>query len=585
MKDYRSLVPREPPDGLKERVIMDLDAGGLLYQAEWVEEEPMAPILERRKPRKVKMVRVWCSECGMECLLPWADAKNGESYGFHHPGEVWNDQWGEQYGEVATSGDAVLCPMCGSPVMVIQAAKLGRKGWKVTSETTAITASVLQDGALALTGWRAQLRVYRDGHEEVAIDPMEAYVFDGREACKLNGWCNGYSGTAGYFVKVNQEWRQQKNWSESWGAVSDIYGLSEKLLERSTVPHCKLDEYMKLNVLMETYPVAYMRLWQKHPNAESLLLHGLPLALGEMIREEVRYRWEKNRRGEVQLTQIRWEAQTPAKMLGLNREELRMGRDMRWGREIWGTYRAAKSVGEILSEEDIRNIFYLGEDVSGLVGIGPVGKSVAYLLRQIELYGENEGIDPYVVREDYLCVDALVDYWGMCEQMGLDLEDKHVRFPRDLLEAHDRLTEEYRMEKARREQMELAPQFAERLKKLKRYAFQSGKLLIRPAESQEELNDEAKQLSHCVWSYAKKHATGETAIFFIRHVDKPEKSYFTLELDEKKLKVRQNRGKANCARTKEVEEFEALWLSWLRAGCKRNKDGDPVLPDKKERCA
>ncbi len=573
MKDYRRIVPSTPPEGLKDKVTMELDTHGLLYQAEWVEEDLMAPILERRKPRKVKMVRVRCSACGGERVLPWAEGMK-RRYGFLCAGEA------------TEGGDSILCPMCGSPVEVIHAAGLGRKGWEVTSETDTMTASVLQDGALALTGWRAQLRVYRDGHEEVAIDPMEAYVFDGREACKLNGWNKSYSGTAGYFVQVNHEWRQPKNWSESWGAVSDIYGLSEELLERSTVPHCKLGEYMRLNKLVETYPVAYMRLWQRHPNAESLLLHGLPLALGKMIQEEVRrYGWEKNRRGEVQLNQIRWEEQAPSKMLGLNREELRMGRKMGWGSEIWETYRAAKSVWEILSEEDIRNIFYLGQDVSGLVGIGPVGKSVAYLLRQIELYGENQEVDPYMALENYFDVDALIDYWGMCEQMGLDLEDKHVRFPRDLLEAHDRLTEECRMEKARREQMELAPQFEKRLKKLERYAFRHGGLLIRPAESQEELNDETKQLSHCVWRYAKKHATGETAIFFIRRIDKPEKSYFTLELDEKKLKVRQNRGKGNCARTKEVEEFEALWLSWLRTGCKRDKDGTPVLPDKKERCA
>lgn len=582
MKDYRSLVPREPPDGLKERVIMDLDTSGLLYQAEWVEEEPMAPILERRKPRKVKMVRVWCSECGMECLLPWADAKKGEPYGFHHPGEVWNDQWGGQYGEVATSGDAVLCPMCGSPVMVIQAAKLGRKGWKVTSETTAITASVLQDGALALTGWRAQLRVYRDGHEEVAIDPMEAYVFDGREACKLNGWRKGYSGTAGYFVQVNQEWRQPKNWSESWGAVSDIYGLSEKLLERSTVPHCKLDEYMKLNMLVETYPVAYMRLWQKHPNAESLLLHGLPLALGEMIQEEVRYRWEKNRRGEVQLTQIRWEAQTPAKMLGLNRGELRLAREMGWCRSLWQLYLAAKESGEILTEEDLCNVFHLGdEDAIDLVGQGPVGKSVDYLLRQIEVCGENEETDPYVEIEDYIGVQTLLDYWYMCRLMGWDLSDKHVRFPPDLCQAHDRVMQE---KKDLTEEM-MKSAFAQRAEELGKFRFQAEGLLIRPAASQKELNDEAKQLSHCVWSYAERHASGQTAIFFIRNVDEPKKSYFTLELDELHLEVRQNRGKGNCDRTKEVEAFEALWLSWIRAGCKRDKDGEPVLPNRKEMCA
>ena len=583
MKDYRSLVPREPPDGLKERVIMDLDTSGLLYQAKWVEEEPMAPILEGRKPRKVKMVRVWCSECGMDCLLPWADAKNGESYGFHHPGEVWNNQWGGQYGEVVTSGDAVLCPMCGSPVMVIQAAKLGRKGWKATSETMAMSAQVLQDGALALTGWRAQLRVHRDGHEEVAIDPMEAYVFHGNEACKLTGWRNAYSGHGGYYIELKREWGQPKDWSESWGSEGEVHGLTEEMIQGSSLPHCKLVEYMRMQKVQKVYPVAYLRLYQMHPQVENLLMNGLPMLLTELIDKEIGGRvWSNNKKGRVYLDEINWDEREPSKMLGLNRGELRLAREMGWCRFLWQLYLAAKESGEILTEEDLRNAFYLGdEDAIDLVGQGPVGKSVAYLLRQIEVGGENKETDPYVETEDFIGVQTLLDYWNMCEALGMDLSDKHVRFPRDLCLAHDRV-----MERRREWKNELLKEkFRERAEALEKFSFQWGGLIIRPAASQQELNDEGKQLGHCVGTYADKHASGRSSIFFIRHADNQEKSYFTLELDEKQLKVLQNRGKGNCDRTDEVKRFEAVWLSWIRAGCRRDKDGRPVLPDKKERCA
>lgn len=583
MKDYRSLVPREPPDGLKERVIMDLDTSGLLYQAKWVEEEPMAPILEGRKPRKVKMVRVWCSECGMDCLLPWADAKNGESYGFHHPGEVWNNQWGGQYGEVVTSGDAVLCPMCGSPVMVIQAAKLGRKGWKATSETMAMSAQVLQDGALALTGWRAQLRVHRDGHEEVAIDPMEAYVFDGRGVCKLTGWVNAYSGRGGYYVQVKREWGQPRDWSETWGEVESIYGLTSELVERSSLPHCKLVEYMSLDHFVRVCPVAYLRLYQMHQQVENLLVSGLPMLLAELIAEETRSSaWRRNRWGQIFLEEIDWDEREPAKMLGLNREELRTAKDMGWCAFLWRLYIGAKEEGEILSKDDLINAHRLGdENAIDLVGRGPVGKSIAYLLRQIERYGENEETDQYIVVEDFLGVHLLLDYWNMCEALGMDLSDKHVRFPRDLCLAHDQV-----MERQREQKNELLEEkFRERAEALEKFSFQWDGLIIRAASSQQELNDEGKQLRHCVGTYADKHASGRSSIFFIRHADNQEKSYFTLELDEKQLKVLQNRGKGNCDRTDEVKRFEAVWLSWIRAGCRRDKDGRPVLPDKKERCA
>ena len=52
-------------------------------------------------------------------------------------------------------------------------------------------------------------------------------------------------------------------------------------------------------------------------------------------------------------------------------------------------------------------------------------------------------------------------------------------------------------------------------------------------------------------------------IFFIRQKEAPEKPFYTLELDEKNLTVRQNRGLRNCDRTPEVITFEAEFLKHL----------------------
>ena len=39
----------------------------------------------------------------------------------------------------------------------------------------------------------------------------------------------------------------------------------------------------------------------------------------------------------------------------------------------------------------------------------------------------------------------LDDYWRIAKSEGYDLSDEHVRFPKDLLRAHDRVTEERRV--------------------------------------------------------------------------------------------------------------------------------------------
>lgn len=66
MRNYCKLVPRTPPEGFldwcreKSRTRDEgedpLDIHGLVFEAEWVEEEGIAPMLEERKPRKIKMV-------------------------------------------------------------------------------------------------------------------------------------------------------------------------------------------------------------------------------------------------------------------------------------------------------------------------------------------------------------------------------------------------------------------------------------------------------------------------------------------------------------------------------------------------
>lgn len=86
-----------------------------------------------------------------------------------------------------------------------------------------------------------------------------------------------------------------------------------------------------------------------------------------------------------------------------------------------------------------------------------------------------------------------------------------------------------------------------------------------------ELRAEGTALHHCVATYDQRYAKGETAIFFIRRVDEPDEPYFTLELREKDLTVRQNRGLRNCGKKKEVQAFEDAWIDWAKNQVKKKK--------------
>jgi hypothetical protein len=81
-------------------------------------------------------------------------------------------------------------------------------------------------------------------------------------------------------------------------------------------------------------------------------------------------------------------------------------------------------------------------------------------------------------------------------------------------------------------------------------------LFIRLPNKLDELKKEGEALHHCVGTYMEKVRKGETMIFFIRRMEEPEKSFYTLEW---KGKVVQCRGYKNCDMTPEVKAFVEIF--------------------------
>lgn len=580
MIDLRDVVPRTPPEGLARWALETcgeaLDRGGLLYEAEWVEDYgPLAMLDEWSQTKKTKMVRVTCSCCGGSMLLNWGkDANYG--YGFVLP----EDEEGDWDHTVTVPGDVVRCPMCGERVLVNKRAAV--RSFYVAAETQVMSAALVGDemAMLALTGWTVQWRVYKSGCRRMHIIPAESYVFGPNDCAQLLGWRNGYIGQCGYFIQYTNRWSQPPTWKERWGQEENIFGLTEDLIDRSCLPHCKLDVYMRSRPCTKHYPVAYLRLYQSHPNVEAVLLHGLPSVLDGLINGQVKsIAWDKNNNGLITLPQIDWDQTRPAQMLRLTKEELRMARSQYWGLWLWELFVGAKKCGQSLTAEDMVNAFRLGDEhIDALIPHGHLAKDIRYLLSQCEVLAvevDDAGADPIPDAK------ILLDYWDMSQRLGRDVEDPSVRYPRDLIAAHDRageLVEQKKMD-------DMSDLFRIRRRVLRKYAFASDGLLIRPAASQRELTAEGNSLHHCVGTYGEKHATGSTAIFFIRRANRPKESWYTLQLDEETLTVVQNRGKHNCARTAEVQAFEDKWLAWVRAGAPRGRDGKPILPQTKVEAA
>ena len=533
--DYAAELPQEPPEGL----IPWLQKQGKLqehviwYKAAWVHD----PLTGQRK----RMAELRCSACG-DTMYADRIPNPGHTFGYFDP----------ESRHPVSNGNHVFCPMCGCTA---EALHIGRgRGGRYGKEYWPLTVTRVGD-RLALVGWCVGKYISCEGRESISCKRYEAYVVEDRKVVRLMGYLKCLS-TISFFG----HWEQRKTCLDNWGSADLVYPWDKQLLIGSTAENSKLDLYMK--AAKDPYPVTYLRLWQRHKNLENLIVQGCGALVGAMIADaQYRYSYERAK-GVPALEEIRWKEKRPAKMLGLTGEEFRFCRKYKWTPEELGFYRLCREKGiQLKLPEDLEDckaakIYWCRRIAEE--GKLPLMRTVRYLKKQHQKDKRADG-------------SLLEDYWRIARGEGYDLGDQHVRFPKDLVKAHDRVAaerearEEAQRARDRAEKNEkLREAFAACLETLAPLSWQRGDVLIRPCAAPEELDTEGKTLNHCVATYKEKHAGGETAIFFLRRASEPEKPWYTLELKLDDFTVLQNRGKCNCARTAAVEAFEEAWLEHIR---------------------
>ena len=156
--------------------------------------------------------------------------------------------------------------------------------------------------------------------------------------------------------------------------------------------------------------------------------------------------------------------------------------------------------------------------------------------------------------------------------MGYPLND-YYRYPKNLKEAHDRISEEYlamkdkiRKEADKKRQSKFEKEFLPRLEKM---CWRDSKYLIRPLRNRKEFNNEGRNNHNCVASYYERATDGGTSIFVLRKVGAEEESFVTVEIDLQKGKLKQCYGKGNILPKKEVKEWVEKWLVRMMKKLKR----------------
>jgi len=597
VRNYAGDMPRIAPDWLREWAEKRTwKENALLFKCDWL-TDPMTEI-------RSKAARCRCTACGENF---WTDWISGGMCRYGGAGGI--RLWEEGKPKEVTDWQSCRCPECGAEVK----ARHLRSGSGYAKETAfPMTLHRIQvegeKDRLALVCWQVVKYFDGAGARHFRFHPYEVMVAEEKALRRITFHGGGFGGA--YWLDEPHQCRSLQDMMQDITEIVCPEGIG-KATEGTTCENAKLEIYLEEG--KKNFPAAWVRLWQKRGGkAESLLTCGAGGIVGNLIGQEKLNTRATNyytartvyNTAFPQLKALDWKGRRPWEILRMRgRDELRaaigLQREKNLGGNTWRLWLEGRAAGKHWTLEDAAALEGMKhpERITA-TEISPA-KAARYLAGQKRRWPEDDADEI-----------MLTDYWDMIRaeaaaagetQNQTEAQHERVRFGeeepgesssiaakaamRSIRPSDDewpeRLKREHDRAAARRKKEANAKQDAmieAQARKLERFAITLNGITIRPARDTAELEAEGKCLRHCVGSYAERVAKGETFIFFVRRAEEPDMSWYTLDLGKDLRTVIQNRGMRNCDRTPEVQAFEDAWIAWVRAGAKRDKNGEPALP-------
>lgn len=275
---------------------------------------------------------------------------------------------------------------------------------------------------------------------------------------------------------------------------------------------------------------------------------------------------------------IDYKANTIYEILGLTKVNTKILQEIDGNTDELALLQEAQKLNIQMSAEEVKEYYEVfGCNIKLLREKGnkiSFHKFFKYFDKEIERYIDKKPKEK-LKREELIelkrnMVNDWKDYLSWCRELKYDLDNMFIYMPNNFKQVHDRVAKEYKdlkdrkaaAEKKRRDKL-----VAKKMQKLKKDMEEifsknvgadalnikgKGLILIVPANS-DDIKKEGEALHHCVGTYIERVAKGETAIFFIRKENEPNKPYYTLEWKDNK--VIQCRGMNNCNMTNAVKAF------------------------------
>lgn len=455
-------------------------------------------------------------------------------------------------------GDSFLCPNCGAEVKAIHVARFGSSLRYRISDCTFLTVANV-GGHLAVLEWYAERSTDKAAVIQTEIRRYEATVVIGGKCVRFVGHQRSIGGREAWF----RNWEPRKQYFDNSESCKgeDLLPFAPELLFGTDAEKSGFEDYCRgCGAEDPLFPAMFLQLWCERPEVENLVRTGNARFVSGMMAACIVHSYALSRFQPKETAKYAdWKKKKPNEIMHLTKDEYRKLRGERF--ELINYYQELKDeYGLNLTPKLIAKVRAVGTK-----HLRPLTAKKAHYDAKISPVR----IINYVYKrrtDASFAAKDLLDHWRILHDYYGRLPEELI-FPRDFAAAHQKFTELLTAKKCAGQDAGIRANAA----RMEAYEWrdEASGLLIRPAESTWELIQEGKTLHHCVGTYAKEVARGDTTIFFIRRIDRPDEPFFTLEL--KNGVVMQNRGDHNCPRTPEVQAFENAWLDHIREVTKKKE--------------
>ncbi len=475
--------------------------------------------------------------------------------------------------------EPVRCPQCNAIVTLKALGRLGRNGSypSLHEEHNLVVFRAGTDGALLISAGRIAADYEPGGFDGWNYDeilwPVPTMAFYERRRYYLSpGTVLSWKRRFGTYKSIFGMYLDESPWESCASAgepnpTDSVMSrkpddgsyrvLGWEALDDTRLRYSAVEQYFSPDKYFFRGVVSYLARYAMRPQMEMLVKLGHTELIDRMLEQD-------NVSGRL----VNWRAKSPHAFFRLSKSGYRLWVDTGGSLDLLPVVRA---LPDRMPEQQRRRLVY--------------AKSFGnQTLRRVMELGKAHGIGVDRLL-DYLKSDRRglmwVDYLEMGGKLGLDFGRQDVLLPKDLEARHDNALAQIKLERDKEAQEAYAP----RKRQLKRkYAFEAEGLLIRVPASAEEIRQEGKALVHCVGGYAPRHMEGRTTILFLRTVEDPDTPLCTIEINGSTIV--QIHGYCNdCGARDPRDKYKAfldLWLAWVEAGSRRDKQGRPVLPGKQE---